>query len=263
MRFTVLGGSGFIGRHLAEHLRADGREVTAPPRGDWPPAGADLGHVVYAVGLTADYRTRPFDTLHAHATLVADLLREARFASLTYLSSTRVYAGSSSTDEAASIAVTPARAEDLYNISKLAGEAICLAQPRPEVRVVRLSNVVGPGTEQTDTFVGALCREARAGTIRLRTAPSSEKDYVWIGDVVAMLPKIAESGRERLYNLAGGRQIAHREWAEALVRLTGCSLSADPAAPEASFPPIRIDRLAAEFEYRPEAVLERIGEIVD
>lgn len=263
MKFTVLGGSGFIGRHLVRHLTAQGIEVHAPRRGDWPEARDHLGHVIYAVGLTADFRSRPFETLHAHSTLVSDLLENASFTSFTYLSSTRVYSRSESTSEDASLCVAPMNPDDLYNISKLAGEAICLARPLAGVRAVRLSNVVGPGISETETFVGAICREARAGCIRLQSAASTEKDYVWIGDVVSILPEIAQSGQHRLYNIAGGRQISHAEWASALSDLTGCDVQANAEAVDMSFPPIDIERLRDEFGFRPQRVLERVREIAE
>jgi uncharacterized protein YbjT (DUF2867 family) len=71
-KFTVLGAGGFIGGRLVEHLRGLGHEVDAPPR---RPAeayvdglgGRQLGHVVYCIGLTADFRTRPYETVEAHA----------------------------------------------------------------------------------------------------------------------------------------------------------------------------------------------------
>lgn len=167
--FTVFGGSGFIGRNLVRRLRNRGAEVRVPSRAAMPAAGEDLGHVIFAIGLTADFRTRPFDTIEAHVSLAAKLLRENGFSSFLYLSSTRVYAGSEDTREEARLSASPLDPSDLYNLSKLTGEAICLASGREKVRVARLSNVVGPGEAKSDTFLGALCREAGSGRIQLQT----------------------------------------------------------------------------------------------
>ena len=71
--FTVFGSSGYIGSHLVRHLIASGEEVATPMRGA-PIGETHLGHVVYAIGLTADFRTRPFDTMAAHVTRLADIL---------------------------------------------------------------------------------------------------------------------------------------------------------------------------------------------
>ena len=79
-RFTVLGSSGFVGAHLVRHLRSRGDEVLRPGRD--AVVNGDLGHVVYAIGLTADFRTQPYATIEAHVSRLARLLERARFESL-------------------------------------------------------------------------------------------------------------------------------------------------------------------------------------
>ena len=78
MRFTVLGASGYIGRHLVPHLRALGAEVWAPAKGELTGLDQPLGHVIYAVGLTAGFRTRPYDTVQAHVGWLAQLLQRCQ-----------------------------------------------------------------------------------------------------------------------------------------------------------------------------------------
>ena len=247
MRFTIFGASGFIGGSLARHLQGLGHEIVAPDRHTRAPPHGNLGHVIYAIGLTADFRSRPFDTITAHVTLASELLQAVQFESFLYLSSTRVYGASPDTREDAAICVRPADPSNLYDLSKLTGEAICLAAPGPNIRIARLSNVVGPSEAGSETFLGALCREARGGHIRLQTALSSAKDYIWIGDVVDVLPRIALNGRSRIYNVARGRQTTHQTWTELIARATGASVSVAPGAPDASFAPINVERLRAEF----------------
>lgn len=258
--FTVLGASGVIGRYLVQALRSAGEEVYAPARDDDGVWRKPLGHVIYAIGLTADFRQRPFETVEAHVTLLARVLQQADFESLLYLSSTRVYAGATSSDEGAALRVRPADPSDLYNLSKLMGESLCHAMQRATVRIVRLSNVVGGEDAESDNFVPALLREARAGRIVLRSAPSSAKDYIHIDDVAALLPRIARVGRERVYNLASGIQVTHAEWAERLARLTGCAVECQAGVPELGF--IRIDnrRLSQEFSFMPRPPFSVLGD---
>ena len=260
--FTVFGGSGFIGRNLVRRLRERGAEVRVPSRADMPAFGEDLGHVIYAIGLTADFRTRPFDTIEAHVSLAAKLLRENWFSSFLYLSSTRVYAGSEDTREEARLSASPLDPSDLYNLSKLTGEAICLASGREKVRIARLSNVVGPDEAKSDTFLGALCREAGSGHIQLQTALDSSKDYIWIDDAVDLLLRIAQEGRNSVYNVASGRQTSHAEWCAAIQSRTKCSVAVDEGAPTISFAPISVDRSKDEFAFAAAPVLERIAEIL-
>ncbi|WP_026618781.1 nucleoside-diphosphate-sugar epimerase [Ensifer sp. WSM1721] len=260
--FTVLGESGFIGGNLVRRLRDLGHDVSAPSRTDMPLAGQDLGHVIYAIGLTADFRTRPFDTIEAHVSLAAKILRENAFSSFLYLSSTRVYANNRDTHEGALLSASPLNPSDLYNLSKLTGEAICLNSGRENVRVARLSNVVGPDEARSDTFLGALCREARGGHIQLQTALESSKDYIWIDDAVELLLRIAKEGRHSVYNVASGRQTSHADWCAAIQSRAKCSVGVNDGAPTASFPPIAVDRVTDEFAFAATPVLERIPEIL-
>ena len=248
-RWTVLGGRGFVGSRLVDHMRAQGAEVWVPAREDPALWDRDLGHVVYAIGLTGDFRQRPFDTMEAHVGVLSRVLQRARFESLTYLSSTRVYMGSTRTDEDAPLTVQPADPSHLYNLSKLAGEALCHSCGRPSVRVVRLSNVVGPDMDpMSGNFVATLMAEAHLGKITLRSHPDSEKDYVHIDDVSEWVPLVAEHGRYRIYNLASGRSLTHRQWAAWCASRLGCSWSALEDAPLQKFQPIDIGRIMGEFQ---------------
>ena len=137
-RFTILGASGFIGSHLVKFLRTKGFELLALRREE--SLRGDLGHVIYCIGLTADFRTRPLDAMEAHVSRLVEVLRQNNFISLLYLSSTRVYQRlplDSMADETAIIPVDTNDPSDIYNLSKLAGESICLANPNPKVRVAR------------------------------------------------------------------------------------------------------------------------------
>ena len=261
-RFTVLGGRGAIGKALADALRAGGHEVRAPGRDDDWRWGEQWGHAVYAVGLTADFRSRPLDTMEAHVGLLARVLRDARFESLLYLSSTRVYQRAGATREEAMLPVLPADPSDLYNLSKLAGEALCLALPRPTVRVARLANVVGADDAASENFLPSLVRAARAGRILLRTALDSEKDYVHIDDVVRLLPRMALEGRERLYNLAHGVPLRHRAWVEPIAAATRCAVDVAADAACVRFAPIDVGRIRAEFGHAPRNPLDALATLL-
>ena len=167
--YTVLGAGGFIGSHLARELRARGEEVTTPARGERL-EGRDLGSVFYCVGLTSDFRARPFDTVEAHVVLLSHVLEHCDFTSLVYLSSTRVYrrlAGPATED--VPLPMVAGDPDDLYAISKLLGESIGFSSSRP-FKVARLSNVYGPDRGSRN-FLGSLIEDALAtGRIVLESA---------------------------------------------------------------------------------------------
>lgn len=255
--FTVLGASGYVGRHLVAHLRSCGYAVWAPARGDAEIFSRPLGHVFYCVGLTADFRTRPFDTVEAHISFLAEVLQRTHFDSLLYLSSTRVYLGCSSTQEDVFLTVNPAEPSYLYNLSKLAGESLCHNSGRSRVRVVRLSNVVGPDMEAANgNFIAMLLSEARKGHIFLQSAMESTKDYIHIDDVVRGLLLIVLNGCVGVYNLASGNNITNREWMDWMEQHEKCSFSVEMNAPQQSFPLIEMGRMKLEFGFVARSVLD-------
>ena len=254
---TVLGAGGWIGAALVAELRRQGRPVWAVDRAGLPawlaerdPQGLSQGPVIDAIGLTADFRQRPHATAEAHVGLLSQVLQRPGIEQLLYLSSTRVYARSADTRETAPLPCLSSDPSDLYNLSKLLGEALVLQDPRPGLKVVRLSNVVGPG-QPVSTFVGALLEEARAGgVVTIQQPADTAKDYVTLADVVRLLPLIAQRGQQRLYNLGRGRNTSHAEVAAWLER-QGAGVrfaSGEGASGGLSFPPLVIERLAAEFE---------------
>src|SRR4029077_3079780 len=136
------------------------------------------------------------------------ILETCEFDSLTYLSSTRVYRGAGLTREDATLCVSPSNLDDLYNISKLMGESICLSSTR-RCRVARLSNVYGADIG-SENFISSVLREAAAtGRVIIHTAPDSVKDYVAIEDVVRWLAMISASGKLEIYNQAAGENTSH------------------------------------------------------
>jgi len=261
--FTVLGGHGFVGRAVVGRLRGQGAEVVVPDR-DWVPAGGreSLGHLIYCAGLTSDFRQRPWDTIEAHVCGLNRIVAAGGFISLLYLSSTRVYAKAKETAEDTPLVVSPQDPSDLYNLSKLTGEAICLRHPSPTVRVARLSNVIGPDGA-SGNFVNALIRAAITdGEFVLETAGSSEKDYIWVEDVADLLIRIATTGRQRLYNLGSGENVTNAAIAEAVAKATGAGWSESTNAPSWSFPPLDVRRLKDEFNVRHRPILSTIPDIV-
>ncbi|MFW7342514.1 NAD(P)-dependent oxidoreductase [Pollutimonas sp. H1-120] len=249
--YTVLGGGGFIGSHLLRYLRQNDHQCFSPLRGDDSLFNSSLGHVIYCVGLTADFRSRPLDTVEAHVCLLRRLLEQAEFESLTYLSSTRVYAGATATDESSTLHVNPNQPGDLYNLSKLMGESLCLHGGRANTRVARLSNIVGLRPDP-DIFIDQLLEEGRkTGRILLRTALSSRKDYLYIDDAVSALALIAASKAQGIINVASGEAVDNQQIVRILESDMGFIVDVAANAPAWDFTAIDINRLKDEFAIQP------------
>lgn len=260
--YTVLGASGFVGSALVHALRARGHAVFAPRRGDPAIFETPLGHVIYCIGMTADFRSKPFETVDAHIGVLSAVLSKARFDSLLYLSSTRVYGSATTGREDAPLQVDPNNPSDLYNLSKLAGEALCRSCGKAGVKVARLSNVVGADADSPN-FLSSLIRDALAGRIELQTDLASAKDYVLLDDVVALLPRIAVQGKHWLYNVASGTRLAHAQLVAALSIITGCKVAVAPGAPRTDFPEIDTGRIREEFGFVPASVIDHLSRLVD
>jgi nucleoside-diphosphate-sugar epimerase len=260
-QFTIFGGAGFIGTRLAEHLNALGYDVRRVGRDNWPDAGEALGHVLFTIGMTAQFRGRPFETVETQTLRAYEALRRYRFDSFLYLSSTRVYQGAQGTSEDTPIIARPATADAIYNLTKATAECLCLSLEDPSVRVVRLSNVIGPEND-SELFVSAVMREAAStGKVLFRSAPQSAKDYIHVADVAEVLTQIALSGRERLYNVAFGENVSNLAISQAL-SACGVKVAFQDNAPEISFPEIDIARLMREFPRPKRALLPSVPEFL-
>lgn len=250
-KFTVLGGNGFIGSHVVARLKADGHQVFSPNKINSEVIKKKHGNIIYCIGLTSDFRKRAFDTMHAHVSILSDLLEHAEFDSFTYLSSTRVYQGSDSTSENATLQVKPDNPDDLYNISKLAGESLCLNSGRPNVKIARLSNIVGY-RKDSDLFIDQLLHEITVNKmLTLNSSLSSEKDYIYIDDAVNAIIFLANLKILGCFNVASGNNISNQIIIDHLKTTFDFDLYISDNARIINFMPIDISKIKSFFLYEP------------
>jgi nucleoside-diphosphate-sugar epimerase len=219
-------------------------------------AQEDLGHVIYAIGITADFRVRPHDTVEAHVCFLNRLLASTRFQSFLYLSSTRVY-GNGPTGEEVSIVTSPANPDHLYNLTKLTGECLCLTHTDVHTRVVRLSNVYGDDYSSPN-FLASILQAAVKGEVVFRTSIDSSKDYIAVKEVAKLLVGIALEGRERIYNVASGCNVSNGDLAQAITAISGARVCFLQNAPRVSYGPIDTTRIQNEFAYQATGFIEQL-----
>lgn len=215
-RYTVIGASGFIGSRLVERLRGRGADVYAPGRGDPDLFSRDLGRVFYCAGLTGDFMVRPFDTVEAHVGLLTQVLRDARFERLIYLSSTRLYdsLGARGGHEDDVLEFDVAAPRNVYDLSKALGENLCLARSEGRAAVARLANVFDWSDAAGGFLSDLLKRARRERNIALASSPQSGRDYIHADDVIAGLLAMDAQDGQGVVNLARGEAVSNAEIAE-------------------------------------------------
>ena len=271
---TLIGGTGFIGRHLQARLRADGWTCWVPQRGDAPLWQRDLGHVFYCAGLTADYAERPFDTVEAHASLLNRVLRDAQYESLVYLSSTRLYdsLGDIEATEDLPLRLAPDNPRHLYDLSKALGESLCRVAGRGRARVARLS-CVWSGAPDAEGFLPELMRRVLASRcapdaaphphVTVDSSPHLARDYVHIDDVLDALVALATHSGFAIYNVAGGCNLSNAQLFECLGTASGCELVATHDRKAPALPRIAIARMTGALGWQPRGTLDRLRQTLE
>jgi len=259
---TVFGGHGFIGAHLCNYLEKGGLPYQVVGRQDPLPKGS-LGNVFYCAGITADFRSRPFETMNAHISTLSNVLEHGQYTTFLYLSSARMYRHASLTMEDVKFVIDPNSPEDLVDISKLAGESLCLSIDNENIRILRLSNVFG-NDFFSKNFLTEIIKSALVDRkIHLQSGLDSSKDYVDVDSVVNVMCRIAESGASRIYNVASGYNISHKEIVLSLRDLTGCSLTVVGDAPSIIWPIINNHRIRQEFNFKPSRLTDKLESLVN
>ena len=258
---TIFGGHGFIGSHLCQSFEKDGLPYQIFGRQDSLPKG-NLGNVFYCAGVTADFRSRPYDTIDAHVSNLARVLENCQFSTFIYLSSARLYRHSSITNEGSRFTISPLDSEDFVDISKLGGEALCHSINNQNVRVVRLSNVYGKDFFSKNFLTEIIESALTNSKIHLRSSLASSKDYVDIESAVKVIRRISECGKYRLYNVASGHNISHEQITGLIGGLTDCLVTIEEGAPTIKWPVISIDRITREFDFKSAHLMDELEGLV-
>jgi nucleoside-diphosphate-sugar epimerase len=213
-KFLVVGGSGFVGRHLVDRLRSLGHSVMSLSRAegfdilqDELPL-ADIHHVFHLAARTgvANSWQQTFDLLHTNVCGTARLLEQCRRRDcpVTFLS-TFLYATQEnrSAKETDRIEVTHP-----YGLSKHVGEQICTLfadQFGLRTVILRPSNIYGPG--QSANFliphVVSQILDDRITEVEVHDlAPA--RDYIHIADVVDGMILSMQANAGTIFNLGSG-----------------------------------------------------------
>lgn len=260
--YTVLGAGGFIGRRVVRTLRASGVSCFAPVRGDPEVFTRDLGRVFFCLGVTADYATRPYDTVEAHATVLARVLQHATFSRLVYLSSTRLYDGTPGDlhreDDPLTFGARTLR--DVFDHSKALGESLCRSAAAERTVVARVASVYDsePGAE--GFMSGLLSRLRSEREFTLPVASGSVRDYISLDDTVSILATLLDVAEPGTYNVASGENVSNQELVDALNQC-GCNVSCADQTPRQTAGTLDISKIQ-RFGLAPAPIRGRVADLL-
>jgi len=256
MRAVVTGGMGFVGRHLVDHLRAAGDDVTVVDhQGPCPVDILDGAAVraaiadarpdaVYHLAGWADVGaswTDPAGVLRSNAEGTLHVLEAARTAGVhrvLSVASADVYGMVTEADLPLTEA-SPVRPTSPYAASKVAADALAhqafLGYGLGVIRV-RPFNHLGPGQSENFVAPALAARIARAERDSRDEIPvgnlTPRRDVTDVRDVVRAYRLLVERGTPgEVYNVCSGRDLAIQELADKLVGLARrpISLTSDPS----------------------------------
>jgi 2'-hydroxyisoflavone reductase len=232
MRLLVLGGTGFVGRHIVERALARGDEVTLFNRGRTAPelfAGAELLRGDRAGDLRALTRGGPWDAAidvtgyrPEHVRASSRLLAE-RVQRLTFISTISVYHAPSqpgTTEDAPLAALRGGGGWEDYGPLKVLCEQEVQAALPGRALIVRPGIVAGPH-DPTNRLGWWVARGARGGRVLAPGEPGRPLQLVDARDLAAFVVELTAAGASGTFNAVG----EDLTWGDMLAAV--CALGAD------------------------------------
>tara|TARA_B100000925_G_scaffold290747_1_gene276700 strand:- start:62 stop:865 length:804 start_codon:yes stop_codon:yes gene_type:complete len=251
MKYTIFGSTGRIGSYLKKQIMLSGHSVYVPERKEYYSAHKNLGHVIYCSGVTSDFKTKCFDTIQSHVCLLSHLLQKTSFDSFNYISSSRLNFPKKNDNAEVRPNFYGEYEIDIYNASKLAGEALCIGSKIPNVKISRICHVVDPYDKRRENFLSDICGQAKNGEIKLNSSLKTKKNYILIDDLAFLLKVIGPYGTKNFYNIGSNNIISNTEIVKKLLKITNCKFALKKNAKTVQEKKIDISNLIKEFNYKP------------
>src|SRR5436305_108246 len=260
MRVLVTGGSGFIGSHVVDRLRARGHEPVIYDLRPSPwhePGTVDtvLGSITVrealeralhscdavahlaAVADVNDVHAEPEDAERINARGTVSVLEAARRVGvkrIVYASTIWVYSDchADEVDEETLLAAP----SHLYTSTKLAGELYCKAYQELygiDFTILRFGIPYGPRAREAAVIPAFVARALRGEALTLAGDGGQSRRFVYVEDLAeGVVLGLLDVGRNRVYNLASDENVTIKQIAERVRELLGdVEIAHTPARP--------------------------------
>ncbi|MBA2530494.1 MAG: NAD(P)-dependent oxidoreductase [Nocardioidaceae bacterium] len=266
MRVLVTGGSGFIGQHVVNALRADGHEVSVVDRTPYPDAdvravvgeledaavrgaavasGTDaVVHLAAATSVLGSME-RPALVHRVNVDVTAGLLELCREQGVRtfVMASTNAVVGAvddTMTEDVLLAPLTPYGATKAAAEMLMSGYAGAYGLRTPSLR---LTNVYGPGMHHKDSFIPRLLRAAAAGGgVQVYGDGRQRRDLVHVTDVARAFAKSVVDWPSGPVIIGSGRSHTVLDLIAAVREATGCPIPAEHVSARAGeMPAVVVD----------------------
>ncbi len=255
--YTIFGHSGFLGSNLVKYLSK--YKVFLPPKKKFI-FKKNLGHVIYCIG-SDNWKKDTFNSFNANLGYIPIVLEKNKFKSFTFISSCRIYNNASLSDENSLFKFNPKDPDEFYNLKKVLAENYLFASRR-KIKIVRISNIIGYSPKSPLVFPMFIKDAINKKKIFISINKNSTKDFIHIEDVVRLIFKIITSGKEKVYNIANGKNIKLIDLAKKIKKLIKCEIVLKNQGKTILEPKINIKKIKKEFNFKTRDVLLDLKDII-
>lgn len=273
----VTGATGFIGRHIFNHLDNLGYVVVGISKnggkvGKRKIRKLDLGDgkqicclfkqlpiraVIHAAALTLKGQDGDHEKILRTNVLGTYLILEqcvlGSVKRFIYFSSASVYSRSGVLFRTPETAVAPA---GFYGVTKLAGEDVLLSFPKSKIQMLslRLASVFGPGQRKDSVLPIFLGKALKNEALMIDGKGWRSQDFVYIKDVIQAIMLSLKTKTTGTFNIGSGRETSLFSLAKTIIKATGSEspivLSNSAGADESRFS-LNIDLARKKLGYNP------------
>ncbi len=248
--YTIFGHTGFIGRNLKKKLK---NHKLILPRRNQIKIKRFLGNIIYCIG-SDNWMNDYYNSYKANLGFIPEIIKNNKFNSFTFLSTTRIYKKVKNTKEDAELKINPIDKDDYYNLKKICAESLLLTQKR-KINIIRLSNIYGENFNAPLVLPRLITNAVKNRKIFLTINKNSAKDFLSINDATDLIYKISKKNSGEIYNVASGKMYKLIDLAKEIRKNTGCKIVLKNQNKFIREPKININKIKKKFNFKPKSDL--------